>query len=235
MSSIATIENGFAGVEAGDWLMSQSQPAAFTGTVVHRKLRGWSVPDRAYCEIVTVGGMARCADATRPFLTHIPCAAPVSAISSKVLLAPAAARKGAYTLKPVPMNFRSAFSVTEFAQMGEVAEHPGGQQEPGTPDRRQDGYSWVVMATVSRTTRWTLAEDETISVRPESIVAWTGKRPTGFCPKLRLRDIILPRLPGNLLFTFYGPGVVWIEGSRKPQDSRGRGCWPVAGRGVYGI
>ena len=87
------------------------------------------------------------------------------------------------------MSARSALCVTEFAE------------------------EWVVMATAGRTARVALAEEETLSARPEAVVAWTGKRPTGFCPKLSIWDILLPRGPRDLLFTFYGPGIVWVEGS----------------------
>ena len=50
-------------------------------------------------------------------------------------------------------------------------------------------------------------------------MAWTGKKPTGFCPKLSIWDILLPRGPRDLLFTFYGPGIVWVEGSFDPRLS----------------
>jgi uncharacterized protein (AIM24 family) len=70
------------------------------------------------------------------------------------------------------------------------------------------------MATASRTARVALADGETLSVRPEAVVAWAGRRPTGFCPKISVWDVLLPRVPRALLFTFYGPGVVWIEGAR---------------------
>ena len=64
-----------------------------------------------------------------------------------------------------------------------------------------------------------LEDGQTLSVRPEAVVAWTGKMPTGFCPKLSIWDVILPRGPRDLLFTFYGPGVVWAEGSVYPATS----------------
>ena len=68
-----------------------------------------------------------------------------------------------------------------------------------------------------------LEDGQTLSVRPEAVVAWTGKMPTGFCPKLSIWDVILPRGPRDLLFTFYAPGVVWIEGGdSRRRDVRGR-------------
>ena len=72
------------------------------------------------------------------------------------------------------------------------------------------------MATASRTARLQVADGDTLSVRPESVVAWTGNRPTGFCQKLGLWDILLPRGPRNLLLHFHGPSVVWVEGANAP-------------------
>ena len=78
------------------------------------------------------------------------------------------------------------------------------------------GEAWVVLATASRTARLQVADGDTLSVRPESVVAWTGNRPTGFCQKLGLWDILLPRGPRDLLLHFYGPSVVWVEGANAP-------------------
>ena len=195
MALVVKIENGFAEVEAGSWLMSCGQPAVFFGKAVRRRRKGWRVCDRARLDLVETTGASKCADSSRPFLTHIPCAASVFAVSAKVLVAPAAARKDAHLVKVVPLNARSALCVTEFAE------------------------EWVVMATAGRTARVALAEEETLSARPEAVVAWTGKKPTGFCPKLSIWDILLPRGPRDLLFTFYGPGIVWIEGSFDPRLS----------------
>jgi len=199
MALVVKIEGGFAEVDAGLWLMGHGQPAAFFGKAVHRRRKGWCVRDRSRLELVETTAAAKCADASRPFLTHIPCAAPVFAASGKVLVAPAAARRNAHVVKVVPMSARNALCVTEFGEQGTGDGEPGG--------------GWVVMATAGRTARVALEDDQTISVRPEAVVAWTGKAPTGFCPKLSLWDILLPRGSRNLLFTFYGPGVVWVEGS----------------------
>ena len=189
MALVVKIEGGFAEVEAGQWLMGHGQPAAFSGKAVRHRRRGWCVRDRSRLELVETTAMAKCADSSRPFLTHIPCAAPVFAVSGKVLVAPAAARKDAQLVKVVPMSARSALCVTEF------------------------GDEWVVMASAGRTARVALGDGETVSVRPEAVVAWMGKRPTGFCPKLSLWDVLLPRGCRDLLLTFYGPGVVWMEGA----------------------
>ena len=189
MAVVVTIEGGFAEVGGGSWLMGRGQPAAFRGTAVRRRRKGWCVRDRARLDLVETSGAAKCADSSRPFLTHIPCAEPIFAVSEKVLLAPAAARRDAQLVKVIPMSSRRSLCMTEF------------------------GEEWVVTATAGRTARVQVAEGETLSVRPEAVVAWTGKRPTGFCPKLGLLDVLLPRGPRDLLLTFYGPCLVWIEGA----------------------
>lgn len=184
-----TIENGFAEIGAGSWLAGHAQPAAFSGKAVRRRRKGWLVRDRASLDLVETDGEAKCADSSRPFLTHIPCAAAIFAVSSKVLVAPSSARKGARIVKTIPMSMKGSIMVTEFAR------------------------EWVVMATKGRTSRIALEEGKTYSARPEAVVAWTGRMPTGFCPKLGILDLLLPRGPKDLLFTFYGPSVIWIEGS----------------------
>ena len=226
MTSQVAIEGGFAEVAAGAWLMGRGQPAAFFGRAVRRRRAGWRVRDRSALDLVETTAAAKCADAARPFLTHIPCAAPVFAVSGKVLVAPAAARKDAHLVKVVPMSAKRALCVTEFAQFD--AEQP-----PNHPTTQPPNQSaWVVMATASRTCRMPLEDGQTLSVRPEAVVAWTGKMPTGFCPKLSIWDVILPRGPRDLLFTFYGPGVVWAEGSNyqtaKPSNH-------LTARRAYGV
>ena len=192
MQETVKIEGGFAEVGAGAWLMGRGQPAAFFGSAVRRRRKGFFLRDRSALDLVETTGAAKCADARRPFLTHIPCAASISAASAKVLVAPAAARTGAEVVKMIPMSLKGSLCVTVF------------------------GENWVVMATASRTARLQVADGDTLSVRPESVVAWTGNRPTGFCPKLGLWDILLPRGPKNLLLHFHGPSVVWVEGAHAP-------------------
>ena len=210
MAEQAKIEGGFAEVRAGTWLMGRGQPAAFFGRAVRRRRRGWCVRDRSRLDLVETTAAAKCADSSRPFLTYIPCAAAVFAASGKVLVAPASARKDAHLVKIVPMSARNALCVTEF------------------------GDEWVVMATAGRTARFSLNDSETLSVRPEAVVAWTGKMPTGFCPKLSIWDVLLPRGSRDLLFTFYGPGIVWIEGSLDFQSSRLSKSRNLRGR-FYGV
>ena len=189
MEGAVKIEGGFAEVGAGAWLVGRGQPAAFFGAAVRRRRRGFFLRDRSSLDLVETTGAAKCADAKRPFLTHIPCAARISAVSSKVLVAPAAAWTGAEIVKIVPMSMRNALCVTMF-----------------------DG-EWAVMATASRTARLQVSDGDTLSARPDAVVAWTGNRPTGFCPKLGLLDVILPRGSRDLLFHFHGPTVVWVEGT----------------------
>ena len=200
-----TILNGFVEIDAGSWLVGHGQPAAFFGKSVRSRRKGFFVSDRGNLDLVETTGGSRCADRTRPFLTHIPCAAPISAVSSKVLVAPAKARTGSQNVKLIPMSLSSSLGITEF------------------------GSEWVVMATRGRTVRIQVAEGETLSVRPEAVVAWSGAKPTGFCPKLGLLDMILPRRPQDLLLTFYGPAIVWVEGSG---DEKG-GVMPQ--RRPYGV
>ncbi len=212
-----TLESGFAEVGAGAWLVGHAQPAACFGEAVRRRRKGWIVRDRARLDLVETTGTAKCAEATRPFLTHIPCAAPISAVSDKVLVAPASARAGAEIIRPIPFSVKSSICVTQFAQPDppESQESQKSQESQPAPTPA----AWVVMATSSRTSRVPVAEDETLSVRPESAVAWTGKRPSGFCPKLGLWDLLLPRGPKNLLLRFHGPCIVWVEGSGKRAET----------------
>ena len=192
MQKTVKIEGGFAEVGAGAWLMGRGQPAAFFGSAVRRRRKGFFLRDRSILDLVETTGAAACADARRPFLTHIPCAAPISAASAKVLVAPAAARTDAEVVKMIPMSIKASLCVTVF------------------------GEAWVVLATASRTVRLQVADGDTLSVRPEAVVAWTGNRPTGFCPKLGLWDVLLPRGPRDLLLHFHGPSIVWVEGANAP-------------------
>ena len=198
----ATIENGCARVAGGEWLMGRAQPAASLGSASMRGLKGLVVPDRAAVRVVTASGACWCAAQDRPFLTRLDALPdePLALVSGKLLVAPKAARAGARSVKLVPFSFSRATPVTEF-RMG-----------------------WAVAATRSRVTRAALEDGETLSVRPEAVVAWTGKDPTGFCPRLSVLDLILPRGPRNLCFTFHGPSVVWFEGSLERQRA------PRAGR-----
>ena len=114
MEEAVTIENGFAEVGAGSWLSGRGQPVAYFGDAVRRRRKGWLLRDRTALERVDTTGRAFFADAARPFLTYIPCASPITAVSAKVLLAPASARIGAELVKVVPMSVRHSICVTRF-------------------------------------------------------------------------------------------------------------------------
>jgi hypothetical protein len=205
MGSAVKIEGGFAEVGAGEWLAGHGQPAAFFGAFRRLRRKGWFVRDRAALDRVRIGGRAFFSLAAAPFLTHIPCAAPISAVSSKVLVAPVEARTSAEVFRPVPMSVRWSFATTMFER------------------------EWVVMATRSRTARISVEDGETLSVRPDAAVAWTGNRPTGFCARLGLVDLILPVAPRELLLNFHGPCIVWVEGAKAPSRRI------EVGRRVYGV
>ncbi len=211
MTDAATIAGGFAEVDAGTWLAGRGQPAAFLGDAVRRRRKGFFLRDRASLDLVTTTGRAWCADASRPFLTHIPCAAPVRAVSSKVLVAPEAARSGAELVKVVPMSMKGALCVTSFEK------------------------EWVVMATASRATRIAVKDGDTLSVRPGAVVAWTGPRPTGYVRRLGIWDVLLPRSPRELVLHFHGPCVVWSEGAMPQLSPFKLSAFNSANRRAYGV
>ena len=201
----ALIENGAAKVPAGTWLCGRAQPAASLGAAVVKGLRGFVVPDRAFVRTAEVAEAAWFASADAPFLTRLPALPdePLRVVSSKVLVAPAKSRTGAKSLKLIPMSFKRATPVTAF------------------------NFGWVVSATRSRVARVALEDGQTLTVRPESLVAWIGKDPTGTCPKLSLLDVILPRGPKGLSYSFHGPGVVWFEGASEGVRGKGVRPWPT--------
>ncbi len=201
----ALIENGAAKVPAGTWLCGRAQPTACLGTSSLKGLRGLVVPDRAFLRSVTTDAEAWFSSADAPFLTRLSALPdePLSVVSRKVLVAPFASRVGAKSLKLVPMSFKRATAVTQFR------------------------LGWAVAATQSRVTRVAVEDGATLTVRPESLVAWIGKDPTGFCPKLSLLDVILPRGPKNLAYSFHGPSVVWFEGAAEGVRGKGVRPWPT--------
>lgn len=196
--SEATIENGCARVAGGEWLMGLSQPAAVRGAVQVKGLRGLFAPDRASVRAVTAAADCWCAVQERPFLTRFDALPdePLALVSGKLLVAPLASRTGARSVKLVPFSFSRATAVTEFRK------------------------GWAVSATRSRVARVALEDGETLAVRPDAVVAWTGKDPSGFCPKLSLLDVLLPRGPRNLTYTFHGPSTVWFEGAEAARPRR---------------
>lgn len=194
----ATIESGMARVAAGEWLVGTAQPAAFFGRVDLAALRGFVVPDRAAVRRAVSTGDMWCSSADAPFLMRLDALPddPLRLVSAKLLVAPFASRIGARAVKLIPMSFSRAMPVTEFRA------------------------GWAVAATRSRVTKVVVEDGATLVVGREALVAWTGPLPTGFCPKLSVWDILLPRGPRNLAFSFHGPSVVWFEGARPPSVPR---------------
>ncbi len=193
----AMIENGMASVDPGRWLVARGQPVAILGICApakgYRPPGGWwrrfFSPDRQKISFVETTGRIWCAAAARPFLTRIDLGERVSVVTGKLLLAPLSARKGAGLVKLIPFSWKNATCVTDLE------------------------IGWALVATRSRVSRLVVKDGETLGVRPESVVAWTGNRPTGFCPRLRLRDLLLPRRPRSLRYNFHGPAIVWVEGA----------------------
>jgi len=196
----AIIESGFAKVEGGEWLAGRSQPAVCRGVTKTSCLRGLFVADRPFVRRVETADAAWFSRAESPFLTRIDALpdAVVGVVSEKVLVAPLASRVGAESLKLIPMSLQRAIAVSQF-KMG-----------------------WVIAATRSRVMRLSLDDGDTLTVRPDALVAWTGNRPTGYCPRLSVIDIILPRSPKDLAYTFHGPAVVWFEGAASERASHRR-------------
>lgn len=182
------IENGFATVSAGTWLIGQGQPAAARETVFLKGLKGLLAPDRRLLSILETSTEAYLADAARPFLTHLTSVGSLTVVSSKLLVAPFAARAGAKLLRVIPMSFRDAFPVTQLKS------------------------DWGVMATKSRVKRIVLEENEIVCVKREAVVAWTGKDPVGVAGRIKLRDLLIPKRQVSLSLDFYGPQVIWVEG-----------------------
>ena len=185
MSPAATIENGFAVIDAGTWLVGRGQPAAFFGEVVRRRRKGWFLRDRPALERVDTTGRAFFADAARPFLTYIPCASPITAVSAKVLLAPASARTGAELVKVVPMSVRHSICVTRFGQPEEDARRepqddtnasrPTVQQINDSTVQRFNGSLYWRRRPARRASPWRTAGRSRRDLRPSSRGLATGR------------------------------------------------------------
>lgn len=190
------IANGCAKAPAGTWLTAVNQPVAVSGECRLSALKGFLVPDRSFLRTAQAAGEIYCSSSDHPFLSRIdvPPDENVAVVSKKMLIAPASSRVGAKNIRPIPMSFRYATIVTEFRS------------------------GWAVTATRGRVSRVALEDGSVLSVRPEALVAWIGKNPTGFIRRLRAVDFFVPRLPGGLVFNFYGPGVVWFEGAAAPAE-----------------
>jgi hypothetical protein len=183
------IENGFAAVEAGSWIIGRGQPSAVLGKTAINSLKGFIVPDRRELLVLQNEGEAYLSSSERPFLTHLPSVDKLTVVSSKILVAPLEARSDAKLLKIIPFSFREAMAVTRLA------------------------VGWAVTATKSRIKRIVLKEGEVLCVKREAAVAWTGKDPVGVAGRVKLRDLFIPKRKTSLSLDFYGPQIVWVEGS----------------------
>ena len=183
------IENGFAAVEAGSWLIGRGQPSAVFGKFSVSSLKGFIVPDRRELSLLKNEGEAYLSSGENPFLTHLVSVETLSVVSSKILVAPFEARKDSRLLKLIPFSFREAMAVTRFSS------------------------GWVVAATKSRLKRIVLKEGDILYARRDAAVAWTGRDPIGVAGRVRLRDLLLPKKKVSPALDFYGPQVVWVEGS----------------------
>ena len=200
MADEIEIGGGFAKVPAGEWLGGAAQPVAAFGRTTVRGLKGFIVPDRGAVTAVSLAGDGQegpaglFSAADRPFLTRLDALPdePLVLVSDRLRVAPAAARTGARRVRPIPMSLRASFAATEFLK------------------------GWAVAATKSRVLRVEVAEGRSLSVRPEALVAWTGRNPVGSCRRLGLLDLVLPRLPKGFALDFHGPAVVWLEGGERP-------------------
>ena len=165
--------------------------------------RGLFVPDRPHLRVAVASGDVYCASADHPFLVRLdaPPDESLSVVSGKVLIAPKSARVGARGVGAVPMSLRRKTVVTDFRR------------------------GWAVAATRSRVTRVALSEENELLVRPDALVAWIGRDPTGFCRKLGIADLLLPRGPRDLAFRFHGPSVVWFEGASTVPTNMRKARW----------
>lgn len=183
------IEHGFAKIAAGTWLVGRGQPTVACGPFSMKGIKGFLAPDRHALAVLDVTQTAYLSDAQRPFLTHLVSVGSLTVVSDKVLVAPLVARQSAKLYRIIPLSCRNAFAITRFAS------------------------DWAVVATRSRVRRIVLEEGDVVCVKREAIVAWTGKDPTGVSGRVRLRDLFIPKKNTSLALDFYGPQVIWVEGS----------------------
>ncbi len=117
---------------------------------------------------------------------------PLNVITEALLCYPTSKRRGGMLQRVIPGSFRGALATT--------------QLESG------DGGLPVFCLAHAELLPIHLADGETLQVNPKALAAWQCTTPPrGFLQKLRLRDLILPRLPGDLTLEFTGPGVIWLR------------------------
>lgn len=207
-----TIEQSFVCAPKGDWITRPGQPVATLGAPPEshplpgsqrglRPLLGMRQPDCGHLCRVTLQDNGWFADARTPAVTRLFAHLPINVVTDKLLLAPEEIRESGFLKRLIPLTSFRAFCVTRLK---------GG---------------WVVVGTTSPVTAITVAAGEILTVRPEAIVAWCGASPQRFCPKIRLRDVVLPRPSADLYLQFSGEATVWVEGASPtaPQPFRKQG------------
>ena len=187
----AEISGGFVTVGAGAWLLGSGQPALSDcsfGSVIG--LRHWFLsPDRSRLSTARYDcGKMICSSSSRPFVTRLDPTESLSVVTEKLLVAPAYRRSRGRLLRLSAMSFSRAICLTEFR------------------------LSWAVVATRSRVMRHVVADGETCTVSAQSVVAWSGRRPSVSCGRITALDLLLPRRPKSVSLVFHGHCVVWIEG-----------------------
>lgn len=183
------IENGFASLKAGSWLIRRGQPAVACGKFSITGIKGFFAPDRHYLCVLQSEQMTHLACSKQPFLTHLVSVGALSVLSEKLLVAPLAARTGAKLFRVIPFSGRKAFPVTRI------------------------DAEWAIIATASRLKRIVIAENEIVCVKRDAAVAWTGKDPTSVAGRIRMRDLLIPKQNVALSLNFYGPQIIWVEGT----------------------
>lgn len=234
------LENGFAEVGDGAWLLPLSQPAARLGAVAIRAIPRFSATTKAAKATNAEEPDPSPAGAGTPRAT--PLGAPATsgargglAAALRRFLSPDRSR---LRVVAVPENGRlwCADRTRPFLARLDVGEPlsivseklllaPASARAHGRLLRvipfslraalciteLVSGYA--IAATASRVRRIAVPDGATLAVRPEALVAWCGPSPTGSCGRLRTRDLFLPRLPRSLALDFHGPCLVWLEGS----------------------
>lgn len=100
---------------------------------------------------------------------------------------------------------------------------PGSWQKPlALTELRCEPETFApIVCTASPLNEARLEDGETLHVSPSAVVGWSGcAKPTAFCPRLRLRDLFLPRLPETLTLDFKGPGRVFFQGVASSERNR---------------
>lgn len=213
----ARLERGFAVVSGSGRLVTGALPPAAVSSGGWRPLgrlpllpgrwtdwlRRALMPDRFRLRLneVSAGATVWLSDGSQPFVTWLDAAPglPLRVVTERLLACPWSCRGGSRLVRVVPGSLRGALCVTE------------------VPD------GWCVVSTASRALPLDVAAGESLEVDCGALVAWRGERVrvSGVCGRLRLRDVVLPRLPQALRLRLEGPCRVWVQGTRlEPRPPR---------------